>query len=186
MRSFSFKMCLSAAARSLQADRCSSFFSNSHWTRCCSSMTRLQSFCFAISAEICSERFTSESSEFVTAWQSVMKRSSRWDKSFMDSSEISDSPRWRRKISDKTEALFSASCLRRLRCRVTQIPSMRSTRAATPKMRAVGPAPSHGDGSGKNARYPQYAAQMAQIAAAIKKNTWKNRDPLLEEDTCAC
>jgi len=32
----------------------------------------------------------------------------------------------------------------------------------------------------------QYAAQMAQIAAAIKKNTWKNRDPLLEEDTCAC
>ena len=117
MRSFSFKMCLSAAARSLQADRCSSFFSNSHWTRCCSSMTRLQSFCFAISAEICSERFTSESSEFVTAWQSVMKRSSRWDKSFMDSSEISDSPRWRRKISDKTEALFSVSCLRRLRCR---------------------------------------------------------------------
>ena len=30
------------------------------------------------------------------------------------------------------------------------------------------------------------AAQMAQIAAVTKKNTWKNRDPMLEEDTCAC
>ena len=38
------------------------------------------------------------------------------------------------------------------------------------KDEAVGPAPSHGDGSGKNARYPQYAAQMAQIAAVTKKN----------------
>ena len=52
-------------------------------------------------------------------------------------------------------------------------------------MRAVDQRPSHGDGSGKNARYPQYAAQMAQIAAVTKEKHLENRDPLLEEDTCA-